>query len=266
MSSLAFAQQPSRSAQHKPRRHIAAVAVALSLTAISHVQAAAVSGRGTWETTLKGRDLDGNLANGFEAYYDTALDITWLADANYAKTSGYDQYDKDGRINWNDAMAWTASLNIGGVTGWRLPTLVDTGTPGCNVGSYGTDCGYNVDTSSSELAHMYHVTLGNLAYADENSQPRADSGLKNTGPFSNVEAYYYWTGTEYAPRKALAWDFQFNNGVQVNANKSVNDLLVWVVHSGDVGSVTPSIPEPQTYAMALVGVVMVSLLSLRNRT
>jgi hypothetical protein len=41
--------------------------------------AAAVSGQGTWETTLQGRDLDGNTTT-FEAYFDTALDITWLAE------------------------------------------------------------------------------------------------------------------------------------------------------------------------------------------
>ena len=51
--------------------------------------AAVVSGLGTWATTLLGRDLDGDLTNGFEAYYDTVLDITWLADAHYALTSGY---------------------------------------------------------------------------------------------------------------------------------------------------------------------------------
>ena len=49
--------------------------------------AAPVSGMGTWESTLQGRDLDGNAGNGFEAYYDTALDLTWLADGNHALTS-----------------------------------------------------------------------------------------------------------------------------------------------------------------------------------
>jgi hypothetical protein len=37
---------------------------------------------------LIGRDLDTNTA-GFEAYYDDILDITWLADSNYAYTSRY---------------------------------------------------------------------------------------------------------------------------------------------------------------------------------
>ena len=32
--------------------------------------------------------------------YDDILGVTWLQDANYAKTSGY---DADGRMNWANA-------------------------------------------------------------------------------------------------------------------------------------------------------------------
>src|SRR3989344_1744726 len=112
--------------------------VASSVSTIAH--AAAVSGQGTWETTLQGRDLDGNLST-FEAYYDTALNITWLVDGNYAQTSGY---DTDGLMLWSAANTWAAGMNPygSGITGWRLPTMVDIGTTGCQY-SYagGTDCG-----------------------------------------------------------------------------------------------------------------------------
>ena len=63
----------------------AVCACALSSISIP-THAVGVSGQGTWETTLQGRDLDGNAAT-FEAYYDTVLDITWLADANAAGTT-----------------------------------------------------------------------------------------------------------------------------------------------------------------------------------
>ncbi|MBL8500649.1 MAG: hypothetical protein JNL77_08740 [Nitrosomonas sp.] len=59
---------------------------------------------------------------------NTDIDITWLADADYAKTSGY---DADGVMNWPDAKAWVAGLSIGGITGWRLPTA-DTSCSGYN--------------------------------------------------------------------------------------------------------------------------------------
>ena len=76
------------------------------LTSITTAQAAPVSGQGTWETTLQGRDLDGDLSTA-EAYYDITLDVTWLADANYSATqfvnSGGVIGDADGTMSWIDA-------------------------------------------------------------------------------------------------------------------------------------------------------------------
>ena len=40
-----------------------------------------ISGQGTWESTLHGRDLDG-FVDTFEAYYDSELNITWFAQAS----------------------------------------------------------------------------------------------------------------------------------------------------------------------------------------
>ena len=52
-------------------------------------KAVAISGSGDWVASLQSRDLDGNFSNGPEAFYDKALNITWLADGNFAKTSNY---------------------------------------------------------------------------------------------------------------------------------------------------------------------------------
>ena len=52
--------------------------------------------------------------------YDTVNNITWLADMNYAKTSGF---DSDGLMTWTDAKAWAENLSFGGFDDWRLPTL-----------------------------------------------------------------------------------------------------------------------------------------------
>lgn len=38
--------------------------------------------------------------------YDDVLNITWLQDANYAKTSGY---DADGKSSWAAANTWAAN-------------------------------------------------------------------------------------------------------------------------------------------------------------
>ena len=113
---------------------------------------AAALASGTAHAALLGRDLNGS-AGSFEAYYDTDLDITWLADANYAKTSGYDADDK---MTWVAATTWAANLNFYNplanqtYADWRLSTTTDMGTSGCDFAYSGTDCGYNVDPASSE--------------------------------------------------------------------------------------------------------------------
>ena len=43
--------------------------------------------------------------------YDDVLKVTWLQDANYAKTSGY---DADGLMTWSEADAWAKSLSYRG--------------------------------------------------------------------------------------------------------------------------------------------------------
>jgi len=145
-------------------------------------QAVPVSGQGTWETTLQARDLNG--AGVTDAFYDTELNVTWLRDAN-----------ANGLMNWNAAKNGASNLVVGGYTGWRLPTIVDTGTQSCNISHGGTDCGDNVQTKSgsavySELAHLYYTTLGNKGY----SQP--GYGLANAGNFQSFQTNIYWSGTE----------------------------------------------------------------------
>lgn len=244
-------------------RAVIAVAVGVVLS-VPAAQAAAVSGQGTWETTLQGRDLDGNALNGFEAYYDTALNITWLADANLAKTSGH---DVDGLMAWNAATAWAVGLDIGGVTGWRLPTMVDSGAPGCaQIANSGSDCGYNASTSTSELAHMFYVTLGNKGQNSPSGAAQSGSGLTNSGAFANLQSGPYWTGVE-VPSSGYAWFFGTGKGIQ-NVGPQGNAYFAWAVHAGDVatlGDVTSPVPEPETLALVLAGIGATHLVRRRGR-
>ncbi len=112
--------------------------------------------------------------------YDDVLDVTWLQDANYARTSGY---DGDGKMSWVQAQLWAENLNyydsVRGVTysDWRLPQTFDLGAPGCDYGYSGTDCGYNLSIASSELAHLYYADFGNRAFTDSRGLQQPGYGL-----------------------------------------------------------------------------------------
>lgn len=178
---------------------------------------------------------------GGQAYYDDVLDITWLADANAGAGTIYDDgIPADGLMTWGSAQAWIASLNASnylGVNNWRLPSIIDTGTPGCNFAYSGTDCGANPDLSTSEMAHLFYSTLDNLAFCSTGGIcPQAGWGLTNTGPFSNLQAGRYWSGTTYAPDISRAWDFSFESGSQGWPSKSYHDYA-WAVSSGDIAAV-----------------------------
>jgi hypothetical protein len=225
-----------------------------TLITSSLIAASLISGAA--HAALQGRDLNGS-AGSFEAYYDTDLDITWLADANYAQTSGY---DADGRMTWAAATTWAAQLDINGYADWRLPTTTDTGTAGCNFAYSGTDCGYNVDPASSEMAHLYFVTLGNQSYYTTTGAVSAayagganpNSTLDNVGPFTNFQSYYYWSGTAYAPDPSNAWNFLTDYGNQNDVAKA-GIFYALAVSPGDVGAV----PEAQTYALMLAGLGLI---------
>lgn len=88
---------------------------------VGRSHAAPVSGQGTWQTTLQDRDLDGNGTT--DAFYDTALNITWLRNANAGAGSSFDdgKSSTDGKMTWVNAVDWAAALSFGGYDDWRLP-------------------------------------------------------------------------------------------------------------------------------------------------
>jgi hypothetical protein len=204
------------------------------------------------------RDLDGDWSNGHEGVYDDVLDITWLADANYAQTSGYDD---DGFMIWNEANDWAAGLTLSGYTDWRLGNTVDIGNDGCNFSNSGTDCGYNVDTSTGEMASLFYDTLGNLAFYDTAGQsPQPGWGLANTGPFSNLEPNGYWSATNYGDSQN-AWFFGFGFGDQ-QYNGQALAFYALPVHDGDIGA--SPVPLPAGIYLVLSGLVGLGLMRGRN--
>jgi hypothetical protein len=179
---------------------------------------------------------------GGQAYYDDVLNITWLTNANLAasNTFGVTGILPEGYMNWNNAQSWIGAMNAAnylGTSTWRLPTIIDTGTAGCNGAFTGTDCGYNVDLGTGEMAHMFYSTLGNVGYYNTSGSPTgcADAPnycLTNSGPFSNLQSSVYWSGTTYAPNTSNAWNFVFYYGSQLYDVKR-SGSYVWAVSPGD---------------------------------
>jgi hypothetical protein len=187
----------------------------------------------------------------YQAYYDTQLNITWVADANLAATNnfGVTGFFLDASMVWTKANEWIAAMNTAAYLGksdWRRPVIVDTGSPGCDFAFSGTDCGYNVQTASgstvySEMAHLHFVTLGNAAYFDPSGNLTGLPGcsstppycLVNVGPFANLHASQYWSATQYAPDTTLAWGFDPEFGNQFVGAKTTG-FFVWAVRDGDM--------------------------------
>ncbi len=252
----------------RPLRVGIAAALLVASSASTPATAAPVSGQGTWETTLQSRDLDGNPAT-IEAYYDTVLNITWLANANLAQTSGF---DSDGLMLWAAANTWAAGLDINGITGWRLPTtnpIDGTTADDASQSNIGTeDLGHNVSapgtlfagSTASEMAHLFYNTLGNKSVCDPATSTvsmctsQSGSGLTNTALFSNVQANRYWSSTQFVPTAGNAWSFNTNSGIQ-NSTDQTSGLYAWAVHSGDVTAV----PEPA--AAWLLGATVVGVIA-----
>lgn len=206
--------------------------------------------------------------------YDSALNVTWLADANYAKTSGY---DADGKMSWQNAAGWADSLsyydsvrNVS-YTDWRLPTFNDLGGVGCDYGYSGTDCGYNVSTVSSELAHLYYGDLANKGFVDSRGLQQDGYGLvddpanpHDESLFSNIQTYYYWIGTPYngtgGNSQDHAWYLQTATGMQNYTSKGSN-FYAWAVRDGDVATV----PAPESFGLFISGMGLIGLAVNRQR-
>lgn len=58
------------------------------------------------------------LVRGGVLVYDDAVDMTWLLEANFSQTTGY---DADGRMTAYKAAAWADILVFQGYADWRLP-------------------------------------------------------------------------------------------------------------------------------------------------
>ncbi|WP_442498540.1 hypothetical protein [Methylobacter sp. sgz302048] len=209
--------------------------------------------------------------------YDDMLDITWLQDANYAKTSGY---DVDGKMEWSRATAWADNLVYGGYSDWRLASNTPINGSSFNYtlkydGS--SDRGYNITSPYSELAYMYYANLDLKSSFSTSATSQEDYGIFGNGTYNgtniisfgqndvglvkNLQAYYYWSGTN-VPNSAYVWAFNNANGDQIYSDKT-KQFYAWAVRDGDVAGSASAVPVPA--ALWLFSSGLLGLMELKRR-
>ena len=211
-------------------------ALIASVMFMSVAQAAPVFGQGTWETTLKGRDIHGYavaLNDPSTVFvYDKTLDITWLRDWNL-----------NGPMDWNTATTWADELSIGGFMHWRLPTVVDIPLDRSTDGGF-EQTADGIGLPVNVFGRTYQITLGNPG----------DSAVINTAYFDNVQPSIYWSSTVFPPDESAAWGFHAYDGYQ-NLDFKSKTFFAVAVRTGDVLAV----PEPQTAALLLAGLTALAM-------
>ena len=234
---------------------------------------------------------------GGQAYYDTVLDITWLADANLADSNAFGvdgDINVNGSMHWNEANNnWIAAMNADGGTGylgfddWRLPTLSpisggpsfqydfrNNGTADHGYGATGIGWRTGAGDFVSEMGYMYYVNMARLGLCTpDNNAPAGCTvqpgvGPRNNHPFANLQLSHYWTGLEFsgleiAPDPPHAWYFAFSGGIQGAVKEQVNFFFAWPVRSGDVAVPVPLPTMAIPFGICLMGLIGVNRGKLR---
>jgi hypothetical protein len=183
--------------------------------------------------------------------YDSDLNITWLADANYALTSGY---DSDGRMNWFAAKTWADNLVYGGFDDWRLPY-----EGGMNCSTRNNPDPNAARCASSEMGHLFYSELGGIYGSSVTTSGDPDLAL-----FSNIQSTNYWAygGGSYEPGcRACAFYYNLGYGYQGSASANYGSGFAWAVRSGDVPT---SVPEPSTLLLVGSGLAAMTLYGKRR--
>ena len=195
---------------------------------------------GTWEGAYQSTSYNNIVtaiidANGGVNGVGGVIHDTPNADDNGTYNLTTADFGSGGTVDWWAGQALVHYLdtqNYGGSSQWALPT---------------SNAVVAYDDNGSQLGELFYNELGGTAGSSIPS-----------GPFSNFQAYVYWSGTEYTASPDYAWGFYTSNGGQNYDFKSFQ-LYAWAVSPGQVNAV------PVPGAVWLFGTGLLGLLGLKRR-
>ena len=186
-----------------------------------------------------------------QTVYDPVADVTWLANADLAKTQTFGQcasldstlcINPDGSVTHTMAENWIQGMNAynGGAgflghTNWELPP--DDQTCG-GFGSGGAGC-----STSTPMGELFYGQLGLSPGSSAVATPDI-----NVGPFKNLQPYLYWScGAADSqspcqtspPSPNFEWSFSFGNGFE-GTDIVGNDLYVMVYYPETLEQALPA--------------------------
>lgn len=228
---------------------------------------------------LLARNLDADPST-VEAYYDTALDITWLADPELARKNnfGLSEVGASGAMDAFVARRWIDAMNQAAYLGhadWRLPRADPLDGVAYQIGPPDGDVGYSVTapwsaypgSTASEMAHLFYNTLGNLPLYGGPTNNQGECAvpphgcLVDAGPFVFTDDWFavpgagvYWSANK-APvsHRGQNFVFDFASGHQGLVPNDTTNLQVWAVRDGDV--LAAPVPEPGSAALLGAGLL-----------
>jgi hypothetical protein len=154
-----------------------------------------------------------------QAYYDTVLDITWLADANLAATNTFGVGGAGSTMTWDVAQSWIVGMNAAnylGLSNWRLPNA------DVNADNFVVSCSLSTEAicRDNEMGYMFY-------------QNHVNQSLP--APFTGI-AFDHWSGTVNPSNSTQGYEFDFfqisgDGGSGFFAKTKLD--RAWAVASGD---------------------------------